>query len=223
MNRWKKTRLSSGKTLSRTVVFLLTFTLLAIGLTVGVAAKYIFSGAFSDRAGVYGLGRVDLAVKEHKFSLNGNGVYEKSDEPQNIGNTYMVLPGVDMLKAPFIEIDLTNAAADLQYNLYLKVTETNWPKDSTVTYTLITKASVGADGYYWALENDGLYILYQGEKPAVFAKGDLHQYSATPGEDTSIRILTDDKLYVSERYAGGGEFLLEFEAQLRQIQIKETD
>ena len=191
-----------------TVGIILILTLISVWLLSGIFAKYAVWIDASDSARVAKGGYVQLW--EHETDLK-NGIYEL-DKTAKIGEkTYdTVIPGVDIVKDPFVELYLEDSEVD--YELYIKVTEKNFPTYKpasasdpvkTVTYSVIED--------YWILQDDlsdeenGVYVYKYKE---VLDAG-------TPY--TEIKILKDDKLYVSEHYVGDGSFTLSFEAVLKQV------
>lgn len=175
------------------VGILLMLTMLSGWFVNGVFAKYVIGDSYSDSAHVAGA-NAQLELLEHEANLNG-GIYELNENKEVTKNTYeKVIPGVDIAKDPFIRLDIDDS--EIAYELYIQVTESN-PFPATVTYDLTED---------WELvdEVSGIYKYKN-----VFEAG-------TPYDD-EIKILKNDKLYVSEHYVGSlQEFTLTFKAWLRQ-------
>ena len=181
---------SVGRLVYLTVGILLTLTLFTIWSLSGLYAKYVTSDTRSDSAHVAGAGIVKLELWEHEANLN-NGVYVLNKNKEVDENTYdTVIPGVDIDKDPFIKLELDDS--QVAYELYLNVTESNFP--ATVTYKLLGQ---------WKLmsEQNGTSV---------------YRYTGKIASGT-IKILQEDKLYVSEKYVGNGQtFSLTFSAYLQQ-------
>lgn len=180
---------------------LLFLTLLSIWLVSGLYARYTVSGHASDRARV-AAGLPVLEVLEHEAELK-NGEYELDQQSEVQGNTYSkVIPGVDIEKDPFIRL---TGSSEVKFELYIEVTENNFP-----TFTDSDNKTVKTVKYE---VNDEIWEKVSGKDNVYKYKGD----TATIESGEELYILKDNKLYVSERYVGGGEtFSLAFEAWIKQ-------
>lgn len=201
MNKEKRTNKenSFGAIMYWTVGILLVLTMLTTCLVGGLFAKYVISDSFYDSARVASSGIGKMELWEHKAAetYEDSGIYELLTQEKPVtGNNYAkVLPGVDIPKDPFIELELKNA--EVSYELYVQVTESNLPE--TVKYELTSD---------WELADDsdsanGVYV---------------YKYKGTidPNFNGKIKILKNDMLYVSEHYVGDGKFSLTFSAYLKQ-------
>lgn len=174
---------------------LLIITTLSVWLVSGLFAKYVITDTYADSASVAPAGS-NIELWEHEANLE-NGIYVLNEGVTKNTNEYKkVLPGVDIAKDPFIRLNLNS---DVTYELYIKVVESN-PFPDTVTYTL-------TDDWELFDADNGIYKY----------KNVLNtQFNGT------IKILKDDKLYVSEHYVGkdkdgnNQEFTLAFSAWLEQ-------
>lgn len=196
----KKTQLSVDNILYWIVGILLILTMLTIWLVSGLFAKYVISDNRYDSARVASSGIGNLELLEHEAKLE-NGEYKLQEDKDHevTKNDYKkVIPGVDIPKDPFIRLKLQNA--EVSYELYVKVTENNFPTYTTgsdpvkaVTYELTED---------WEKTNT----------PGVY------KYTTAFDSDFNgtIKILKDDKLIVSEHYVGNGQFTLTFSAYLMQ-------
>lgn len=191
----KKSKHSVNNILFWSVGILLIVTMLSSWFVSGLFAKYIVTETYADAAIVAGASG-QLKLLEHEASLE-NGEYKLNQAKEVTGNTYeKVIPGVDIAKDPFIKLDIDSK---FTYELYVKVIKSN-PFPDTVTYELTED---------WELvdEVNGIYKY----KKAI---------NAQPSD--TIKILKNDKLYVSEHYVGKDkdgknlEFSLTFEAWLVQ-------
>ena len=201
-----------------TVGIILIITMLSVWLLSGLLAKYVVVENTSDSAKVAKGGYIE--VLEHQAELV-NGVYElelneKIKKPVNQNNYDKVIPGVDIAKDPFVRLYLEDAEVD--YELYLTVTEKNFPTykptlDSnpvkTVTYTVRTDLWILQDNL--SDKENGVYVYkYKNILDAGMA-------------NTDIKILVDDELVVSEHYVGTDaqgkpqSFTLSFSATLKQV------
>lgn len=193
----KKSQLSFHEIMYRTVGIIFVLTMLSIWLLSGLFAKYVISDNHYDSARV-AKGMTVIEVKEHQAELK-NGEYELDEDTEVTGNDYSkVIPGVDIPKDPFIELNTQNA--EVSYELYVKVTEIDLP--DTVTYQLtsdwdkVTELSDASKGIY----------VYKYKK------------SIDPNFNSTIKILKNNKLYVSEHYVGNNQkFSLTFSAYLKQV------
>ena len=214
-------------------IFILTaFSLL---LVCGMFAKYAVSGNTDDGARVAQAGVKTFELLEHKAILengiytlkhqveqNGeagsdNPVYEYNDEVKK--NHYeKVIPGVDIAKDPFIRLKLVKA--EVNYDLYLRVIEKNIPtyeaevpdeeNDGQVKTETRKSVTYTVRKDLWRLVNQ-LSVPDEG----IYVYEYINSIDAADFE-AEIKILENDRLYVSERYVGNGEFSLEFETWLRQ-------
>ena len=186
-------KISVGRLVYLTVGILLTLTLFTTWSLSGLYAKYVVSGNRYDSAHVAGTGSVNLELREHEARLE-NGVYVLNKNKEVDENTYdTVIPGVDIAKDPFIKLELDNSRVD--YELYLNVTESNVP--ATVTYKLLKEWE------FVSKQNGTSVYRYKGTIASNF--------------NDTISILQENKLYVSEKYAGNGQtFSLTFSAYLQQ-------
>lgn len=230
MNRKKHTKKLQRAThnvMYWVVGILLVLTMLSIWLASGLLAKYTTLGNHSDSARVAKGGYVE--IWEHKATLD-NGEYKlnKTENGKVKEFTYAkVIPGVDIPKDPFVRLKLQDAEVD--YELYIKVTEEDFPTyqptteskpAKTVTYSVITKEIAESEGldYYWILQEDlskeskGIYVYKYSE---VLQPGTTYD---------DIYILKENMLYVSEHYVGAFdndgkslEFTLKFSAWLVQV------
>lgn len=226
-NHAKKAQFSFGSILYWAVGILLVCTLLTVWLVSGLFAKYITSGGDPDAAHVAGTGVKTLEVREHEaseFPKVNSGEYRLDLLKEVSGNTYeKVLPGVDIPKDPFVRLELENAEVD--YELYLTVTETNFPFDVVTGRKMITYELTDE----WELqpklsdETKGIYVY---KYKTYFDAGMNYTRTETlpkKGQNRSvIWILKKSRLYVSEHYYGGdptstNTFSLTFEAQLKQV------
>ena len=203
-NNAKRTKRSVGALVYMAVGVLLTLTLLTTWFLSGLYAKYVVSGNRSDSAQVAGAGVVKLELWEHSAVLK-DGVYELDQTAEVDKNSYgKVIPGVDIAKDPFIKLELQDPPVD--YELYLNVTENNFP-----TYTTGGK-SVKAVTY--ELREEWEFVKEQNGAFVYRYKG-----SIAPNFKGTIPILKDDKLEVSEHYTGNtGAFSLVFSAYLQQTE-----
>lgn len=181
----------AGNILYRLVCILFVLTMLTAWLASGILAKYTASRSVSDSARIArGLPKIELM--EHEANLVG-GVYNLSANvvAKNVYDS--VIPGVDIQKDPFIQVGANGA--EVSYELYVKVTPSaSFPP--TVTYALTDKWEL--DG---SRSSGGAFV---------------YKYTDVISSDP-IFILKDNKLTVSEDYAGGSKFSLAFSAWLEQI------
>ena len=189
------------------VGILFIFTMLTTWLVSGLFAKYTNEESQSDSARVAGAGNVELC--EHKADLK-NGIYVLDENEEVTKNKYeKVIPGVDIAKDPFVKLDFKNA--EVRYALYVKVTENKIP-----TY----KPNVDSDPVktvkYGVTEDWDLQNKLSNTDKGVY----VYKYNKSIDQNFvgNIKILKDDKLYVSEHYFGNGQgFSLVFEAWIEQI------
>lgn len=230
MNRagMNKQRLSVQNILFKSVGALFVLTMLSVWLVCGMYAKYVISDLRYDSARVAGFGGV-LELWEHQAdeTATNSGIYglTKDTDHEVKGNTYAkVLPGVDIPKDPFIVLELNS---DLSFELYIRVTEENFPTD---TYEDANGNTYRTAEYYmedcwklFAAEDDGSkvyqYVDPTTKEPFVFqAAQEYDRTNRTRGaSDSVIWILKDDTVFISEHYVGDDDFSLTFEAWLKQV------
>ena len=227
---------------------LLLLTMLSVWMLCGMFAKYITSGSVDDSARVAN-GYVYAHVWEHEAKLkedenkNKLGEYELNpDKPKVDKNEYKaVIPGVDIPKDPYIE--LTTDKCEVDYALYLRVTESeNFPNrgetnyvsyeltadwellegyketDRVRIYKYIGNANEVKDGIFDAGKNYDL--TYKGDN-----KDSLFELDEKTGlvKDTEkrIQILKYNMIFVSEKFDATKiedlPFSLTFDAWLKQV------
>ena len=226
-----------GKTFHRTVYravcILIALTALTAWSVSGIYAKYVDSSAMDGNAGVARMGVVTFDLLEHEAKDIGDDLDKIIGEPNNFSsiyeldltsevkaNTYnKVMPGIDIPKDPFINLDLQSN--EVSYELYLKVTEVNFP-----TYTVdvvdeeggeTTQETKQAIIYELASENwvkwnaetgkeddresnAGLYKFIgkrEGVVNGVFVAGTKYKfiYSVTEGDEESI-LVEDESIHI---------------------------
>lgn len=192
-----KSQLTAGNILYWSVGILFILTMLSTWLASNLFAKYIVNDSASDSAHVAAGGEIELY--EHEPILK-NGVYELDLDSKVTGYTYKkVIPGVDIAKDPFVKL---NFKAEVDYELYMQVTKSEYFPE-TVTYKI-------TDDWVLINEDKGIYRY-----KVYLDAATLH--------DVEIKILLNDKLYVSEHYVGRDqngkdqEFSLKFDAWLKQV------
>lgn len=231
---------------------LLVLTVLTSWSVVGVYAKYIDAVNGGDSAGVASMGVTEFKLIEHEANpiddddlaamLEADGLYKLDFTKTVLNNTYSkVIPGVDIPKDPFIELQI--ASNEVSYELYLDVKEIAFPTYTVVVMEdgepkevefrpidyVLTKDWEKADdseakaglykyvgkvtGTKYEMENG----IFEAVKPYTF------KYSTVKADDTSIHILEGDKIKVSEHFnselvnAKPIEFSLKFTAYLKQV------
>lgn len=227
-----------------TVCVLLVLTALTAWSVSGVYAKYVDAAGAGDSAIVARMGVKQFRLVEHnandisddlaKVAQLGT-LYELDFTKTVLNNTYSkAIPGVDIPKDPFIELELVSN--EVSYELYLRVEESeDFPQH--VTYKLADvwkpvmengKAVSGLYKYVGAVEVDededvDAFVFKAGVSYTPFT------YSTNKDSDTSIHILKDDKIKVSEHFnsepdeeGSKTEFSLKFTAYLQQAINKPT-
>lgn len=216
VNSTNQTRHSIGNVLYWAVGTLLVLTMLSIWMTGGLFAKYIVADDVYDSARVAktGIGKFELLEHEASETYEDSGVYKLESTEKKENKYDKVIPGVDIPKDPFIRLELNNL--EVSYELYLRVTESD-PFPENVIYNLTgnwKQVDVDKNGakIYQYVDDTG--------KPIVFEAGKSYSFTNTGENDNNkvIKILKDDKLYVSEHYIGIiEEFSLKFSAYLKQV------
>ena len=173
---------------------LLTLTMLSVWFVCGLYAKYVIGDTRSDAARVAKSGVSELELIEHKATLDKGEFHLEDDEVTE--NSYNeVVPGVDIPKDPFIRFTV-NADAEVTYELFMQVIESDPFPNDTVTY-----------------EITNVWEVYDAGKGIYKFTGEIEK-----GKKYEISILKDDRLYVSEHYVGKiKEFSLSFNAWLEQV------
>ena len=180
--------ISIRNTLFIVTCHLLVLTLLSMCMVSGTFAKYVVRYSISEAAHVASSGGTEIKLLEHEAIYDDTtGEYEPGTDTVS-GNAYLqVIPGVDIFKDPFVQLDID---PDLPLELYLEVTDET---PDTVTFSL-TDDWIQVDG------KNGIY-----KYKTVFNTA----YTGT------IQILKDNELIVSQYY-DGEDFTLSFQAWLTQ-------
>lgn len=185
--------------MNRKYVRLLTL-LVALNMVIGVCvyAKYIYNEGSQVNISINAsLGTV--AVLEHEARKNPDGTYtlETGKAPLGAGqgNSYILIPGLDVAKDPFVKIDNNS---DIPAYLFI-VVDTNIPDDSGVTYSL--------EACWKPLEGYSNVYVYSENNEALNVAGKM----------TNIQILQDDLIYVSQYLKPSGSVYLNFRACMGQI------
>lgn len=227
------------------ICVLLVITTITTWSVSGVYAKYIYGDSINGSAGVAHMGVIKFELTEHKFIDISNDLKKVAEydrlymlDLENTvtggeGNTYTkVIPGVDIPKDPFINLVLDSN--EVSYELYLKVEEKDFPT------TLLEDGETRVIDYWltadWEKADDnkdqksGLYKFVGTIENVInngfFAAGTKYtfQYSAEKTNNTSIRILEDNIIKVSEHFNSEPDinnqptqFSLTFTAYLQQV------
>lgn len=236
----KAVKKSFGSILFWAVCILLVFAALTLW---GVSyAKYVSGGDNGDSSKVAYLGVEVFELKEHKATtddvsemVNKNVLHILDMDTEVSGSgesSYIVPPGVDIPKDPFIRLTINS---EVSYELYVKVTckqfapsDSNGNSEELVVYYL-------ADN--WELdqsdEENGVYtyryIVDSNATDAAkftFIAGESYNYN----NGNEISILKNDMLYVSQKYYAPDEgtkesldkkesltFSIKFEAYIQQV------
>ena len=230
---------SFRRTLFRTVCILSTLVALTAWSVSGVYAKYVDVASMNGNAGVAYMGVKEFRLLEHKADpivddnlqdmLDVDRLYKLDLTKTVLNNTYSkVIPGVDIPKDPFIELELQSN--EVSYVLYLKVEESGFPtenlqeKDYRAIDYKLREYWVKADGK--ENEKAGMYKYVgtsQGVENGFFKAGTSCSFT---GDDV-IKILKDDVIKVSQYIETDGEdiaiafnvepFSLTFTACLEQV------
>lgn len=238
--------------LYRAVCILFALTAISSWAVSGVYAKYIGSNSVDATAGVARMGVVTFELLERKVKdvsteldkIIGTDedpgldmLYEFTDEyvKPGEGNKYeKVIPGTDIPKDPFINLELKNN--EVSYELLLEVTETGFILEPTYdgkdgTYRLIDyKLTDDWELVGEKVQNGTSLYRYVGNAEGVvngvFLAGTPHKYSKEA--DSAIQILVGDKITVSQYFNSEPvdkttgkvkrvEFSLKFTAYLQQV------
>ncbi len=171
-----KKQLFSAGSVYRAAGILFILTLFSMRLVSGMLAKYTASDTQSDQARTAGM--ASAALYEHKAELQ-NGIYVLDRETIVSSNQYAkVIPGTDIPKDPYIQLDGKNEVACV---LYVEICTDQPDAVSWQIGTDFTKVT-GRTG-----PNNGWLYQYQQPIPPHTEK-------------TVSHILTSDKITVSESY-----------------------
>ncbi|WP_294754962.1 hypothetical protein [uncultured Ruminococcus sp.] len=180
---------------------LLTMTLISMWLVCGMLAKYTSNVFYNDSAHVARMATVKL--HEHKVNLEG-GVYFLDNDTIVETNEYdTVLPGVNIPKDAYIQLD---GNSEVACNLYIEVVNTNLPDE--VSYTIGT--SFEAETSFTPLHGGIVYKYKQVIQPGV-AQTIAHIFS-----NDSIRV-GDSLRDNTDKTKNAGQFKIEVYAYLVQI------
>lgn len=182
--------------LSKFIIYPVLVVFLIISCTSITYAMFVDYASLKDNsANVAKFGNVEL--KEHKPIYN-RGIYELSKEVISAGySNYIVLPGVDIAKDPFLVL---SGNFDVSYKLYLKISKNL----STITFSIDE-----GDG-----ENQGWSLVENTTDTYIF-NGDI-EFDNESKRSKEINIIKDKKLYVSDKYYGEN-FEIQFSAWIEQV------
>lgn len=137
-----------------------------------------------------------IALQEHKAVRQADGSYKLTQNPVTT-NTYILMPGVDVPKDPYVVI---SDKTPIEAYVYIKV-ESTLP--NTVAYSL--------EGHWKPVTGcTGVYVYAPGGTPKAVT------------ENGTIQILTNDTLTVSQKYSGSDWVELNFTAYLYQTAAGDT-
>lgn len=185
------------------ITALLLVALLVIILSIGgLGAKYKGSEKTEETEVTFSaeLART-LTLTESKAEPETDGTYTLDTNADSVkNNSYKVLPGVDIPKDPKITIvDKTDIAA----YLYVELIDTG--SANTISYAM------SSDWKKLDVPNRNVYVYVGGGTTELPLKSNTF-----PNGDAEIYLLKDNKIIVSERYAGES-FDLTFKAYLLQV------
>ena len=162
-------------------------------IIMGTQAKYVTSVPLTGKVTFSADLSEYVTLTEHKATRKSDGTYKLSTTEITIQNTYVVMPGVDIPKDPFITV--TNKT-DIPAYLYVEIVEENLPGDGTVTYKLT------GDWEKLSIAGRNVYV-YKGELTAKTTQ--------------EIPILDANTVYVSDQYnPASSEFHLKFYGYMAQ-------
>ena len=232
-------KLKKLKKLHIVLLLILIAVLGVLGLQ-GIKAKYTTS--VSVRGNVTFLADLadSLSLYEHQASRKTDGSYELTDvkvgtviDPETrepltdiLGNTYQVIPGVDIPKDPQIEITGKSA---LDSYLYVEIEDSLAQSDAsdsikkTIQYELTDEwlKLDGVTGPNGTTSKPTSVYVYKGAGSAPMILDETFtpvDNSATPSKETTkiVNILKDDTITVGENYSSA-DFVLNIYAHLLQI------
>lgn len=161
----------------------------------GVYAKYISSESVGGSLTIQAnLGKIH--VREHKLQRQENGIYTLNMAEETDGNSYHLVPGLDVPKDPWVDI---SGKSNMDAYVFIKV-ETNIPADSGVSYQL-------RDCWVAVAGAEGIYVYSDANKQPIAVNSDMN-----------IEILKDNQLIVSQNLKMEGQTYLNFTAALSQVE-----
>ena len=176
----------------RLLIAIVMLTAILVGLCGVAYAQYRQSITISDTGSLTISADIgSIEVWEHVAQRQLDGSYVLDINHLTQGNSYLLMPGVDIPKDPFVKVT-KNSTIDAY--VFIEVTS-NLPE--TVTYTL-GDCWERVDGY------NNVYVYCQERTPVKVAG------------DVTIQILEDNTLYVSQYYQGTGSCGLQVTAYLYQ-------
>ena len=199
---------------------------LAIGLTVGLSsAKYKTEKNMAGNVKFSATLAQSIELLEHKATRGEDGSYTLEEETTGEGQTYMLMPGVDIPKDPYIVVTgKTSIPAWLYVEVFAYATETTngetevvaFPEEVTYELTADWEA-VKVNGTQKTGPNGGLLFYYKNKLPVAVGS------DATPApESIQYPILkTQDAdgntLIVSQYIPRGTKATIEFNAYICQV------
>ena len=129
-----------------------------------------------------------LEVKEHQLTGAYYDEYELSSDKLVESNTYVLMPGVDIPKDPFVRV---TGKTEIPAYLYVEVVDTTGGNSDTYSYTV--------DSANWTtLKNDQNEDVTgkNGGKVYVYQNGTKLTDANTSNDSWTVGILTDDKITV---------------------------
>lgn len=163
---WSKRKL-------KILIAVLSTILVILSSAAGVMAKYTTDKTLQGQLSIsVDIGTISL--KEHLAERNADGSYRLEDDVVE-GNTYVLLPGVDIPKDPFVTIEKTSSLP-----VYVFVEIVDATPNSAVTWSVTAdwQEIVGLAG-----KNGGKVYVY---------KSEITTFSG------NIQILQDNTVYVSQ-------------------------
>ncbi len=153
----------------RLLATIAVLSVILVSLCSAVYAKYVKTDTISGTLNITAdIG--NISVKEHLYIQNADGSYSQTDtllpNGSNIGNEYVLIPGVDIPKDPFVVVEKPN---DIPVYIFLIINEA--PKEDTVT---------------WVMENDWQHIPLS--KDHYSGSGWVYVYT---GSGTDPAVVTD--------------------------------
>ena len=186
----------------RTLFVLLILLVLLLGSVAGVVVgKYITTVTRQQEFTVQVKLAASLEVQEHKAERNPNGSYTLDESTTVAANRYVLIPGLDVPKDPYVVIE---GKTEIPAYLYLTVTDEF--ANGAVTYTL-------ADCWELVAETS------QSSTYVYSSQGEAVKLTNQAGALITIPVLKDEHMYVSHTLLGQGvqEGALVFSARLTEV------
>lgn len=220
------------------VCILFALTALTVWSVSGVYAKYVDAASVNGSAGVAKMGIATFELMEHELidisadldeitgdEINYSSLYDLHPDNTVQNNTYSkVIPGTDIPKDPFINLQLSSN--EVSYQLYVVVEENGfiYEDEDGEEYRIPVVYELTEDWKVFHESEDGTTVTYiftgklSKVENGVFLAGEGYNFTVD-SENGPIQILKDNKIKIGQYFnsEAGIKFSITFTARLEQV------